>query len=444
MERLINSKKGMQTSFIVVVVLVLGLSSLAYIFGDQSWKFSKISHGFRVGERQVQLFNTYAEGEEFLFYADESAKISVRKAEEELALNGGNGYVYSPPANSNRFSSPCRSYEGFPLWKNADKECFPSKDTALKGFESTITKELNEYYSAYGIKGLHVGYDYKIEGGDLIGIADSPVLFKKNVNDPQAGNMIVKDAYSYSVTPSFRQKVGYSLDDYNVLSEFARSIVDKCSGSQDFGSCAESFNGMDAGGLSIDIGCGRKQNGNIVKICARNSMFEYRFALSEAEIEGRSEVYESIKRFAGEYNVPLDIALKVAMHESGGTLEHYAPDGTVKLGDGGCSKGIMQINTCAHPKCGDPAAYKFGSSDICAGAESCNGKSVEDMDCNIEAAMRQLVNGYAEGLYSPRGSCICGKYSGWNYALRYYNGCACDNTYVEDVNAIDVSRIQAS
>ena len=439
--RMLKGKKADQTLTIVLFVTVMGLVSLSYIFAEQSWKFSKISKDFKIGERQIQLFNTYAEGEKFLFYADEASKMSVRKAEKELANNGGYGYTYNTVTKTNQFSEPCRSYEGFPLWKNGDKECFPDRETAIKGFESTVTKELDGYYSAYN-KDYHAGYSYNMKDGGLIGIADTSFLFKQNADDPRLGDQVVKDAYTYSVKPSFRQKVSYSFDGYESLSGFARKVAGKCEGSPDFGQCAESFNGEDVGGISIDIGCGKKQGGNVVKVCAMKNGIEYRFALSETEIAGSSDAVKSIKRFSEKYNVPLDTALKVAMHESGGTLEHYAPDGNVKLGDGGCSKGIMQINVCAHPQCGGTIVYKFGSSDICSGAESCDGKSVEDMDCNIEAAMMHLVNGYIEGQNKPRSSCTCGKYSDWDYAIKYYNGCACDNTYVEDVKAVDISRIQ--
>ncbi|MBI4438531.1 hypothetical protein HY640_01205 [Candidatus Woesearchaeota archaeon] len=165
---------------------------------------------------------------------------------------------------------------------------------------------------------------------------------------------------------------------------------------------------------------------------------------------GSASVVDAIRYWADRHGVPRRIAFQVAMVEGG--LQHYAPrpysaygncDGVVKCGDSGCSLGVMQINTCtnAHPQCVGKVVYQKGSPDMCIGALSCSGKDVKDLNCNIEAGLRLLKAGYDESVSSPVDACTCGgRYSGWGYALRRYNGCACSNDYVENVLRTDVSE----
>ncbi|GEM_PF-4501124 len=159
----------------------------------------------------------------------------------------------------------------------------------------------------------------------------------------------------------------------------------------------------------------------------------------EKPISGNDAV-ATIKYWAGKYGVPQELALKVAMAEGG--LQHYGSDGkTVKRGDGGCSFGVMQINTCAHKQCIGKVIYDTNSGDMCRGALSCAGTDVKDINCNIEAGLRHLRNGYINWETVNSGACSCnGRYSGWDYALRYYNGCSCGNNYVENVKNVDVSQ----
>ncbi len=42
---------------------------------------------------------------------------------------------------------------------------------------------------------------------------------------------------------------------------------------------------------------------------------------------------------------------------------------------------------------------------------------------------------------NPVPACTCGRYHGWDYALRCYNGCACDNKYVELVKNAELQGI---
>ncbi|MBI3052010.1 hypothetical protein HYY74_06175 [Candidatus Woesearchaeota archaeon] len=146
---------------------------------------------------------------------------------------------------------------------------------------------------------------------------------------------------------------------------------------------------------------------------------------------GQSEV-QLVKTFAAKYGVDLRTALQVAMQESG--IRQHNADGSLVMGDGGCSYGVMQIYTCqkGHPECIGAISYRPGGG-MCTGAESCNGKDVRDTACNIEAGIRLLKSCYDGGQSNPKPECTCGRYYGWDYALRCYNGCVCGNGYVEMV-----------
>ncbi|MBI2574468.1 hypothetical protein HYV82_01130 [Candidatus Woesearchaeota archaeon] len=158
----------------------------------------------------------------------------------------------------------------------------------------------------------------------------------------------------------------------------------------------------------------------------------------EKPIRG-SDAVATIKYWADKYGVPKKLALQVALAE--GRLQHYGSDGkTVKRGDGGCSFGVMQINTCAHKQCIGKVRYDPNSGDMCRGALSCAGTDVNDINCNIEAGIRHLKNGYIHWQTVNSQDCSCGEYSGWDYALKYYNGCSCGNDYVKLVKGQDVDQ----
>ncbi len=161
-----------------------------------------------------------------------------------------------------------------------------------------------------------------------------------------------------------------------------------------------------------------------------------------------SDAISVIKGYAKDNGIPEKVALSIAAQESG--IQHYAAtsydpygncDGKVKCGDSGYSLGIMQINTKsnAHPQCYGEIIYQENSDDMCIGARDCSGTDVRDLNCNIEASMRLLKGCYNEGQSNPSERCVCGKYSGWEYAIKCYNGCDCSNDYVEKVESHDVS-----
>ncbi len=140
------------------------------------------------------------------------------------------------------------------------------------------------------------------------------------------------------------------------------------------------------------------------------------------------------------------MVLKVGKKES--ILEHYSPPGSEKVKvSHDLGYGIMQITVGKnqHPNCIQTIKYVSGSDDLCTGASLCNGKNVEDIDCNIQAGVRFLKSLYQEAIRLGGKQDPCGgkTLTGWNYAFRAYNGWVCNN-YVDEVNSQDISAYEKS
>ncbi|MBI2133335.1 transglycosylase SLT domain-containing protein [Candidatus Woesearchaeota archaeon] len=427
---MIIGKKGEQTAIIVTLVFMLSLTMISYLLIDKEVKFDKVSKGKTVGERQFELFAMYAEGEKAMYYAEEAARLSAGMALAEIERNGG----YSG-------KSPCGSFEGFNMWKNGEKECFPSSKDAKKGLETAISRKLKHYYLNYMEAEMPSEYRYSFADSDIYISSSKPMALQGNGK---------KDSIYYSIIPSFRIAIQNDFSPYDDIAAKAKSLTEECLRNDDFEECMMESNNQKAGNAILEVGCGQHpESSKPVKICAKKGNEEIRFAISKEPIPIAISEIEVIKQISEKQGVPKEAALKIAAIESGFTFQHTDSKGNVKKGDNGCSTGIMQINTCAHKQCIGTIKYDPSSSQICTGTESCSGKTIDDMECNIEAGIMYLKAGYLEyeqkekqGRIDNEECYSCkGKYKKWDYAFRYYNGCKCtDNNYVEKARKADVSE----
>ena len=150
--------------------------------------------------------------------------------------------------------------------------------------------------------------------------------------------------------------------------------------------------------------------------------------LTNEEIALLSSSGSSIQLITGlaeKIGVPPGLAVAVALQESG--LKHFNDDGTVMLGDEGEAVGMFQVTTkLSQPK------------------YDCN---LEDLPCNIAAGIDILKKCY-DSVGSSRlnykgcpSSNYDQVYTGWDAALRCYNGwpeyysCSGDPSYVDNVNS---------
>lgn len=124
------------------------------------------------------------------------------------------------------------------------------------------------------------------------------------------------------------------------------------------------------------------------------------------------------------YGVPKDIILGVIAQESGGNI--YAPPNINRNKFGSVvslDHGLMQINDKAHP------GYFDGSKGCIA-----KGVDEENIRCNIIAGIEILKDYYETFKLGKLYNCTGRFYTGWEAALRAYNGWGCLNEdYVERV-----------
>ncbi len=152
------------------------------------------------------------------------------------------------------------------------------------------------------------------------------------------------------------------------------------------------------------------------------------------------EITTFIRDQARLYGVPELAALGIASIESG--FDQSASNTNRED-----SHGIFQINSNAHPQCyeeNDIVAQctmtSCGVPTYCYG-EYCKDETPQsEWHCNVETAMRLLVHYYIQHGRDPSGVTTCGRtYTGWDAAIRAYNGLGPDcntkeKTYVERVH----------
>jgi hypothetical protein len=204
----------------MVAILLLSIFFSA-IMGTLYFKLQskKLQFNATIGETQLELINTYTEGEKTLFYIDQAAKYSAYKAIYDLALNGG------------FFDFKCGDYDGYGLWQNKDNTlstCSPDYKTALGRF---MNERLDSYLSK---KATEVdipleNYDFVInqkKGTEIHGIATLPAQIKISCKDIECG--------VYEFKPSFSIGIDYNLNDYEVIKEKIEKIIEECQTKQDF------------------------------------------------------------------------------------------------------------------------------------------------------------------------------------------------------------------
>lgn len=134
-------------------------------------------------------------------------------------------------------------------------------------------------------------------------------------------------------------------------------------------------------------------------------------------------ILDVVVRYSEAYDVPEDLVKAIIVQESGGRVDainvNYGEDGNIRSTD----HGIMQINDRAHPRFFDRNREDF----VCDASSN--------VECNIRAGT-EILKGSYDAYNNGRVFTCTGKlYSGWEAALRGYNGWGCtgNNNYVEDV-----------
>lgn len=114
---------------IALIVLVFALIALK----DKTEKIKSVA----IGERQIEIFTAYQEGENILFYLDNAGKYAAENALENLAESGG----YLNPK--------CGTDSSVVLWEKNGKGCSPNKEDLTRAYESYFNSEISKYETGY-------------------------------------------------------------------------------------------------------------------------------------------------------------------------------------------------------------------------------------------------------------------------------------------------------
>jgi len=129
-----KNKKGA----LVLVPFLVFLFVVGLIYAWSTITSSQQSFNEKIGEKQFQLINTYQDGENVLFYIDQSAKYSAYQSIYDLAQNGG--------YNEEKI---CGDYLGYSLWMTKDKTIGECKPDIKDNFKSSFNENLNQFFENY-------------------------------------------------------------------------------------------------------------------------------------------------------------------------------------------------------------------------------------------------------------------------------------------------------
>lgn len=130
-----NKKAKTFPFWIAVAYFILLLLALGVLYDKASNQFNN-----PIGEKAMELFETYSEGEKAQVYLQESVKQSRKLAEHEVGKTGG------------LVITACDVYINYPHWVNAEgKECYPGgivNNTFISYFDEELAKYLGNYRRA--------------------------------------------------------------------------------------------------------------------------------------------------------------------------------------------------------------------------------------------------------------------------------------------------------
>jgi D-alanyl-D-alanine dipeptidase len=161
--KLTKHKKGGYLEIIVVVGLAI---LLGWTFSMLATKYEGLNK--KVGEKQLDLFTVYGEGEKALLYVDMSAALSAKQALYDLGVMGG-------------IPEECESYLGYRVWDRQKPQCYPAENNAKTNFKKWLTHNLNKHFATnrntlfYSPSSNY--QHYSLTPPSIIGIASSKIEF---------------------------------------------------------------------------------------------------------------------------------------------------------------------------------------------------------------------------------------------------------------------------
>ncbi|MEA3430710.1 MAG: hypothetical protein U9R08_05535 [Nanoarchaeota archaeon] len=186
--------------FVLTFIAFLAVGSLVAF---RIWQSERIVQGEEVrfiGEKALGLMTVQLKSTDDLFLLDQGVRLAAYESVFDLAFKGGH-----------RKESECGLYEGYNLWSNSDKRCFPTKSQLENDFLENFKFNFIKYRSLLQKRGLLVSYEYFYDDGSVIGVADTKWMYNKS-------NLL------YKINPSFREKIAHDLGVYTYVQEFIDSL----------------------------------------------------------------------------------------------------------------------------------------------------------------------------------------------------------------------------
>lgn len=226
------------TLFVVISTLIILIIGMAGLYAKQN-KFNG-----RIGKEEAAIISAYTETEKTLFYLDYAAKIAAYEALDALTLK----------------ETGCGSYNGLPLWNNAEKKCYPNIIESYKQVFNIIFEEkISVYNKIPFIRGLALPYGYEIavrpkKNTDIIGTAPMGLYYlnaTENIN--------------YKQLPNFKVEANFNIDNLEEMKSVIIQFLVECSGvaEPEIGKCGIADERRKIGNECLQ----NDQNDGIVPVC---------------------------------------------------------------------------------------------------------------------------------------------------------------------------------
>ena len=196
------NKKSQFFGIFIAISAVIALGTALFILGTP-----KEIKG-QLGVKQFDLLKDYKQGEDILFYIDQSAKLSSDLALSDFAFNGG-------------FKIPkCGKVDDFSVWK---KDCFPDFNQQYKIFFSQRLDSFIESYKSQASVPLN-NYDLALLQRDklvIVGVAKIPIF----IDQKDDKDVLIS---RYSVYPHFSTEINYNTKEFADIVSYTDGLLDRC------------------------------------------------------------------------------------------------------------------------------------------------------------------------------------------------------------------------
>jgi len=215
---------------LVPLMTVLFIVMLIYSWSALTGKYQGFNK--QIGEKQLELFKSYIEAEKSLFYIDQSAKQAAQLALSETIL-----FIGEEPN--------CGIYGEYPVWFVAQnkqvRQCAFSRDEAQQFFIEEFKTQLDKFLLGYPQILPEINYEVSLSKFlDINGKATNKIIIPIGSNTFQVKQTLSEQqsfVSSYSLPPHFNIHIDYNFNDYDLLADKTKKIIDSCKEEKDKAMC---------------------------------------------------------------------------------------------------------------------------------------------------------------------------------------------------------------